>query len=443
MEQSQIITGEPEFAAFVAIDWADAEHVWSLQSGVGQRRERGRVEHTPEAVEVWITGLISRFGNRPIAVAIEQSRGALVFMLSKYGQLHLYPIPPRAAAHFRSALFPSGSKDDPIDADLLLDLLLFHRQRLRRLDPDTEETRTLQLLVEDRRKMVNENTRQSNRLTARLKLYFPQILDWFDAVDSAMVGAFLQRWPTLESAQGARPKTLRQFFYKHNCRSEERIQQRIEQIRRAIPATRDVAVIRSATASVAVLIRLIATLREGVAALDNEIHHAAKAHPDFFIFDSLPGAGKIMVPRLIAALGSRRERFNSAAEVQSWSGIAPVMQRSGKTEWVHFRWACPKFVRQTFQEWAGHSIPWSDWARACYDQQRVRGKSHHAAVRALAFKWIRILFRCWQDRRAYSAQIYDNTIQARSGPKSQAPFEGLGLQWKSCAGFSKAVRLPS
>src|SRR4051794_32869074 len=306
MEQLQR-NAEPEFAAFVAIDWADTEHVWCMQPGPGQRRETGRIHHSPESVEEWITSLVVRFHNQPIAVALEQSRGALVFMLSKYAQLHLYPIHPRAAAQFRSALFPSGAKDDPTDADLLLDLLLQHRDHLRRLDPDTEETRTLQMLVEERRRMVNENTRQSNRLTARLKLYFPQVLKWFDEVDSPLAGAFLQRWPTLEAVQRARPKTLWQFFHNHNCRSDERIQERLSQIAEAIPATRDAAVIRSSTAVAAVLVRLIETLRQGIASLNKEIDSVTRAHPDFAVFESLPGAGKVMIPRLIAATGSRRD----------------------------------------------------------------------------------------------------------------------------------------
>jgi hypothetical protein len=102
--------------------------------------------------------------------------------------------------------------------------------------------------------------------------------------------------------------------------------------------------------------------------------------------------------RLLAALGSQRDRYGSAEEVQKHSGIAPVTQKSGKKKWVHFRWACPKFLRQSFHEWAGHSIAQSVWVRAYYQQQRDQGKDHHAAVRALAFKWIRIVFRCWQDR---------------------------------------------
>src|SRR5438094_9611153 len=112
-----------------------------------------------------------------------------------------------------------------------------------------------------------------------------------------------------------------------------------------------------------------------------------------------------MAPRLLAAFGSQRERYRSADELQSFSGIAPLTESSGKRKWVHFRFACPKFLRQSFHEWAGHSIAQSEWARAYYEQQRARGKKHHAAVRALAFKWIRILFRCWKDRVVYDESI--------------------------------------
>ena len=89
-----------------------------------------------------------------------------------------------------------------------------------------------------------------------------------------------------------------------------------------------------------------------------------------------------------------------------------------KEKWVHFRWACPKFLRQSFHEWAGHSISQSTWARAYYKQQRGRGKDHHAAVRALAFKWIRILFRCWQDRAAYDENKYLVALAKRGSPLS-------------------------
>ena len=269
------------WAAFAALDWADRKHVWALRAADSDRVERGELENTPEAVEAWAAGLAQRFGGRPVAVALEQARGALMFMLTKYEHLVLYPVHPGALANFRAALFPSGAKDDPRDADLLLDLLVHHRDRLRPWQPDTVETRTLQFLVEARRRLVDEKTRQTNRLTDELKLYFPQILSWFDEVDSVLVGDLLERWPTLDQIQKARSATLRQFFTQHNCRSAELIEQRLEQIRTATPATRDQAVIQSSVINVLILARLIGVLRQGITDMERQIAQLFASHPDF------------------------------------------------------------------------------------------------------------------------------------------------------------------
>ena len=420
---------EPQFAAFVSIDWADKKHVWCLQAADSEKGESGELVHTPEAVEAWVGQLCQRFANRPIAVALEQSRGALVFMLSKYEPLHLFPVPSTMSASMRKALYPSGSKDDPRDADLLLDLLLQHRDKLHRLSPDTEATRRVQNLVEERRKLVDEKTAQANRLTSDLKIYFPQVPDWFERLDTELVCDLLQRWPTLEELQKVPPAKLRTFFRKHYCRDEELIERRLLAIRQAIPAIRDRAVIEAKSLVVRVIVQVIVSLLEGIADLDKKIEEAAAAHPDFFIFDSLPGAGAVMAPRLLAGFGSQRERYRGAGELQTYTGIAPVMEKSGKKKWVHFRWACPKFLRQSFHEWAGHSIAQSVWARSHYQQLRARGKGHHAAVRALAFKWIRILFRCWKDRVAYDENKYLAALARRGSPLAtvKAAIAGKGL----------------
>jgi transposase len=418
MAEIEVLQQEPQFAAFLGIDWADQKHVWCLQAAGAAQRESGELEHKPEAVEAWVGQLCQRFANRPIAVAVEQVKGSLVFMLSKYEPLHLFPVPSAMAANLREALYPSGAKDDPRDADLLLELLLQHRNKLRRLSPDSEATRRIQNLVEERRNLVDEKTAQTNRLTSHLKIYFPQMLDWFERLDTELVCALLERWPTLEELQKVPSARLRAFFLKHRCRDQELIDRRLMGIRQTIPAIRDRAVIEAKSAVVKVSAQLIRSLVRGIADLDRKIEEAAAAHPDFFIFDSLPGAGAALAPRLLAAFGSQRERYGSAREVQSYSGIAPVTVRSGKKKWVHFRWACPKFLRQSFHEWAGHSIAHSEWARCYYQQQRSKGKEHHAAVRSLAFKWIRVVFRCWKDGVAYDESKYLAALAKRSSPLS-------------------------
>ena len=420
MSARETVQPEPAFVAFVGIDWADQKHVWCWQAADTGQCESGELEHKPEVVEAWVSELCQRFGHGPIAVAVEQVKGALVYMLRKYECLHLYPVPSTMSASMREALYPSGAKDDPRDADLLLELLVLHRDKLRRLMPDNEATRLVQNLVEERRKLVEEKTAQLNRLTGYLKVYFPQMLEWFAKLDSNLVCDLLERWPSLEELQTVSPGEVKKFFRHRRGRHGELTEWRMRGIGQAMPAIRDRAVIEAKQTVVQVIAQLLRTLREGIATLDRKIAEAAEAHPDFFIFQSLPGAGAALAPRLLAALGSQRDRYGSATEVQKYSGIAPVTERSGKKKWVHFRWACSKFLRQSFHEWAGHSIAQSVWARAYYQRQRGRGKEHHAAVRALAFKWIRILFRCWQDRVAYDESRYLTTLAKRGSHLTSA-----------------------
>ena len=434
---------EPEWAAFAAIDWADQKHYWRLVAADSrQQEEQGELENTPEAVEVWAASLQQRFDGRPVAICLEQGRGALIYMLSKYAHLVLFPVHPTTAARYRETFCTSGAKDDPNDTASLLDLLLCHRERLRQLQPDTEETRLLQFLVEERRRAVNEKTRQSNRLTDCLKLYFPQILRWFDDVGTPLVGDLLERWPSLEELRRAHPGTLRKFFNEHNCRSAERNQERIDAICAAVSATNDAAVLEAGALTARGLVALIHTLRDTVARLDQRIEQLVATHPEGALFASLPGAGPVLMPRLIVAFGTRRERYDSAYEVQCYSGIAPVKEASGKTSWVHFRRACPMFLRQTFHEFALHSIGQSEWAKAYYDHLRKdEKKTHHAAVRSLAYKWIRIIFRCWKDGKPYDEEVYLNSLRRRGSQLGAALAPATGLGWQTVAGFQRLSKI--
>jgi transposase len=428
-----------EFVAFVGIDWADRTHAWALQAAGSTKIEQGEVAHTPETVEQLVLAWRQRFPNGRIAVALEQSRGALIFMLSKYEHLVLYPVHSTSAANYRKIFRSSGAKSDGPDAEMLLDMLVRHPDKLRPLRPDTVETRTLQLLVEDRRQLVNQRTRLSNRLTADLKLYYPQVLQWFEEPYAPVTLDFLERWPTLEELQRARPATLQRFLAEHQCRDEAKNQNRIEGMRKAIAATTDGALVTAGRMAVMAAVHLLRQLHHSIQQYDTKIDELAKAHPDFAIFDSLPGAGPVMGPRLIAAFGTLRDRYQSAADLQRYSGIAPVTEASGQQKWVHWRWSCPKFLRQTFQEWAGLTMQDCDWAAAYYQVQRDKGKSHYAAVRALAYKWIRIAFRCWKDHKPYDDSHYENALRRRTPAAPENASLELPIAWISCGGFQKIV----
>jgi transposase len=194
----------------------------------------------------------------------------------------------------------------------------------------------------------------------------------------------------------------------------------IKNIHRALPLTEDPAVVLASTMMVHALVKQIPSLTDSIAEYDRQIAALFKKHDDSTLFGSFPGAGPTLAPRLLAAFGSDRNRFEFAAEIQQLSGIAPVTEKSGKACWVHWRWSCSKFLRQSFQEFAAQSILKSVWARAYYQQQRHRGQSHHAALRALAYKWIRILFRCWKDRTPYDEATYFKSLQLRGSTLASA-----------------------
>jgi transposase len=402
-----------DFAALIGIDWSDRKHDLCLIETATGKREASILPHSPQKINEWATTVRARFQGQPVAVCLEQSRGPLIYALLKYDFLTLYPVNPRTLSKYREAFSPSRHKDDAPDAEFLAELLLHHRERLRPWHPDDEQTRTLRLLVEHRRRLVGDRTRFSNRLTALLKCYFPQVLEWFPDIRTELVCDFLLRWPSLEALKRVRRETLLKFMRSHNSVRRETLERRVDSIKAAVPLTSDAAVLRASAAMAQALCAQMKATLAAIQEFDRQIEELCAAHEDYELFESLPGAGAVYASRLTAALGSDRGRWQSADELSCLVGVAPVMERSGQSCWVRWRYFCPKFLRQTFHEYAGESIRHSFWARAYYEQQRAKGKSHHAAVRALAFKWVRIIFRCWQTRTPYDEVKYLESLRRK------------------------------
>jgi transposase len=400
-----------EFAAFVGIDWADEEHAVCVLAG--EQLQREVLPHTPEAIAAWAAGLARDFGGRSVAVMVEQSRGALLHALRQYPQLVLFPVNPKQAARYREALVHSGKKDDPTDAECLARFVREHHRELRAWQPADPVTRELAQLVELRRKAVESRKQTAQQLEARLKQYFPLALELGDA---ALVVDVVQRWPTHQALARANPATLRKFFAQHGRRNEDQVNELVARIRAATPLTTDRAIIDPSALAVKFLVKQLRVLEAAVAEFDATIAQCFAAHPDAELFRSPPGAGAALAPRLLVAFGADRGRFATADEVQAYSGIAPVTRRSGKSLHVAKRYFCNKFLRQTFHEFADHARKWSAWSKAFYDHLRARGNRHHAAVRSLAFKWIRILFRCWKNRQPYDEARYLQQLRSKGVP---------------------------
>src|SRR4029450_10664647 len=257
-----------EFAAFIGLDWADSKHDVCLQAAGSAKREYFLLTHTPEAIDAGVSTLRTRFNGHPIAVCLELNKGPIVSALRKYDFLVLFPVNPLTLAKYREAFTPSRAKDDPTDAELQVELLLKHRDKLTPLTPQSPTMRALAQLVEHRRRLVGDKVRCTNRLTSALKNYFPHVLQWFQDKDTAIFCDFLSRWPTLKAAQLARRSTLERFFRAHHVRAADVITTRIEAIKSAVALTTDEGVITPNTLLVQALVAQLRVTLQAIADFD-------------------------------------------------------------------------------------------------------------------------------------------------------------------------------
>lgn len=406
------------FAAWIGMDWGDRSHALRLAPGTGEKLEKEELANSPEALHGWFRKLEKRFEARPVALALEASRGALLHVFAQYPWLTVYPVNPATSAWYRKAFAVSGAKDDGPDAEVLLELGRLQTHRLKAWQPEEDEgIRRIDALTRARRDAVDRRTQCLNQMTSLLKTYYPQALELTGGDLSAAVALdFLERWPDLLAVKAARPATIRAFYYQHNVRRPAAVEKRVEQIAKAVALTTDEVVVSVARMELKLLAGLARTFNRSIAEFDRQIAAAFKAHPDAELFRELPGAGPALAPRLLAAFGSDRTRYADAASLQKYAGIAPVREKSGGQLWTHWRWQAPDFLRQTFVEWAGQTVMRSQWARCYYERKKRGGKKHHSILRSLAFKWIRILWKCWQDRTPYNEEAYLDALKRRKSP---------------------------
>jgi transposase len=402
----------------IGLDRADKKaDLCLLNTATGERRSVV-IDTAPEALWEWLAELRQQHPAARVGICLEQPAVHLIPFLEAYAWITLHPINPLTLQKYREAFVTSRAKDDTKDAEYLADLLLSHHAKLPVWAPEDGATRGVQQLVLHRRAVVDERTGLSNRLIALLKQYYPQALVLCgEDLWRPLATAFLLKWPSLSRVQKAKPATLKTFYHVQGSRSQKLITERLALIAKAVPVTDEVAVIESFVLRVQLIARQLQLVQRAITEFDRQIAAAYAVHPDRPIFASFPGAGPVLGPRLLASLGANRERFaDGAAQLQRYTGVAPVTKRSGNSCYIHRRYCCPKFHRQSFHEYAKESVLWSRWAAAYYLQQRTRGCPHHTAVRALAFKWQRIIWRCWKNHTPYDDARYEAVLRKRKSP---------------------------
>lgn len=403
-----------KYDAVLSFDWADEKHDYCLWDAESNSVELGSIKNRPEVIHDFICKVRFRYPGKNVAVGLEQSKGALAYQLVEYGFFTIYFVHPTTVAKMREAWTPSGAKDDPDDAELIMSIVRDMNHQLRAWRPDTPETHRLMLLCSHRRKLVDLRVKLTNMLRSCLKTYYPLACRVTgDKLNEPLALNFLTRWPTFESLKRSRLSTVEKFYTRGNCRSSKAVRERLEAIRDAVPATTDPVISESYSMQMLALVAQIRQLQESIKLYDREIHKTYSSHSDVSIISSFPATGNVFGPRLIAALGTDRDRFESAHEIECYSGIAPVVDRSGKTAKIYRRYKCSSFIRQSFHEWANATTKHCLWARAYYVQCREKGMGHHQAVRSLAYKWIRIMYKCWKEQRPYDDGHYMSMLKKR------------------------------
>lgn len=393
---------------YLGVDWADREHaVWGVDEA-GQKVTARTVSHTADGLSEWGRELDEWRGQGlELWAAIERPEGRVVDFLLDHGVV-VYPINPKALDRARERFRQSGAKSDPFDARVAAEFLRTDHGHLAPLYPSSEAAQELKYLTEDCQRLIRQQTRLVNQLTATLKAYYPRALEVAE-LPTALARDFLQAYPTPEALTRLTERQWQRWAKAHRV-SDTRAAELwpvLQQPQLPVPAH----VSRAKAQMMGALVAALAPVVEAVATYRRAVDDFFGRMPAAQWARTLPiGEHGLTVPTLWARLGDAPARWTSFQHLQAQAGTVPVTKRSGKQQVVTFRFACDKPLRTVVDQLAFLSLRTSEWARAYYDAQRARGHRHRHALRALGAKWLKIIFVMWQRQVAYDEQHHLATM---------------------------------
>jgi len=390
---------------FVGIDWAHEEHAVCVVDQVGRVRWRGKVAHSATGLEGLRRELARFAAPGQMQVAIERPSGLLVDTLLEAGFV-VVAVHPNMLKACRSRYSTSQAKSDPGDAYILADMLRTDGHRLEPVRPLSDETKALRAMVRTRDDLVAERVALANQLRALLEGFWPGAAVIFADVDSPIALAFLDAYQTPKHAAHLGEKRLAAFLARHSYCGRRSAGELLARLRAAPSGLAGEAEAEAKGVVVRALVAVLKPLVAEIAVLSAAVEHAVAAHTDGAIVTSFPRAGRINAAQILAELGDERARFLDDDHLAAEAGVAPVTKESGKQRFVGFRYACNKRLRAAVTCWADNSRHGSAWAADVYRRARARGCDHPHAVRILARAWIRVLWRCWQDRKPYDPALH-------------------------------------
>ncbi len=336
-----------------------------------------------------------------VGVAIETRCGPEVERLLEMG-LALYPLNPKAAGRYRDRKSVSGAKSDAAAALSFADGLRTDGHGWRRLRPLDPLTAELRILCRDETGLIAQRTALVNQLRATLREYYPAALEAFEQWTEAPAWRLVITFPTPQELAKAGKAKWNKFLHTHKIYRPETVPRRLEVFARADKFASPNAAVTAAKSLLAVsLCEQLLTLERQLDKYRKRIEQLFKDHPDHDLFGSLPGAGPKLAPRLLAELGSDRAVFCSAEGLQCYAGTAPVTRQSGRMRIVQVRRACSMSLRAAVHLWSDCSRLKCAWAQAYYQKKREQRMNHAQALRCLGQRWLKILFKMWQEKKPY------------------------------------------
>lgn len=404
----------------VGIDWASNNHEVCVLDRRGQIALTLTIGHTAEGLAELLRRL-RRFGlPHDLPIAIERPSGLLVDTLVEAG-FPVVPIHPNALKATRPRYAAAPGKSDPGDAYILADLLRTDGHRFRSLRAPSDQTKALRAAVRTRDDLVATRVQLANQLRCLLETFWAGAAAIFADIDSPIALAFLDAYPTPESATRLGRKRLERFLKKNAYCGRRPAGALLDRLRSA-PVGR-AGELESETKGhlVRSLVAVLRPLLDQIRELEGLIAAHLAQHPDGQLLQSFPRSGTVNAAQILAELGDDRLRFATPDQLAAEAGVAPVTHTSGKHRGVACRFACNKRLRQALTTWADNSRHEHPWARAVYRNARARGCDHPHATRILARAWTRVLWRCWQDRSPYDPAKHGRALPFLSAqPRASA-----------------------
>ena len=396
-----------ELTHFAGLDWAKDHHDAHIMDRQGQVVAQFRFSHTGAGWQQWREKIQAY---PAVGVAIETSKGAAVEQLLGSG-VTVYPVHPKAAKAYRQRLAPSGNKDDVLDAWALADALRLDGAQWRALSPQDAIVEELRLLCRDEEELIGQRTALVNQLQQALQEYYPAALEAFEDWTQPYTWAFVKAFPTPQQLVQATPQRRRAFLHTHKLWRPGTAEERLAIFARADQFCGGAAVTRAKSRLALALCHSLDTLQRQLDDYRAAIEKLFAEHPDQDVFGSLPGVGPKLGPRLLSAMGADRKEHPDAQGLQCLAGTAPVSYQSGQIRRVKIRWHCDRHLRHAVHLWANCSLKTCTWAAAYYAAKREAGKSHACALRCLAQRWLKILWKMWQTHTPYDPEYHARNQQ--------------------------------